>query len=142
MNSADFNTRDYFTSGDFHSHFMQNKMYMISPLIGTAFLCRFFLLKLFSCMGHFITKCSRLLLAALLDHKLGREPAQSSRVGVDNPVNSRIYRETYARENCPQIIFGYFTAKIWKNLLCLVTLMISKQKNSDSPKDYELLKKL
>lgn len=67
-------------------------------------------------------------MAALLDDKLGREPTQSSRVGVDNPVNSRIYRETNERENGPQIIFGYFTAKMWKNLPCLVTLMISKQK--------------
>lgn len=81
--------------------------------MGTDFLCVFFFLKLMSCMGHFITKCSRFLLAAFLGDKLGREPTQSSRVGADKPVNSRMYRETNETENGPQIIFGYFTAKIF-----------------------------
>lgn len=75
-------------------------------------------------MGHFITECRGPLLAASLDEKLRREPAQSSGVRVDNPGNSRIYRETNETENCPQIIFGYFPAKIFG---LWMTLMISKQ---------------
>lgn len=64
-------------------------------------------------------------MAALLGDKLGREPTQSSRVEADNPVNSRIYRETNETENGHQIVFGYFTAKIFG---VWMTPVISKQK--------------
>lgn len=59
-----------------------------------------------------------------------------AQVAADNPVNSRSYSESKERENCPQIIFGYFTAKMWKKLQCLDDTNDLKTKNTDSPEGY------
>lgn len=114
---------------DFHSHFMQNKIYMNNLLIGTDFLCGFISWSLSPVWDISLPSAAG---SFWLGDKLGREPAQSSGVGADNPVNSRMYRETDETENGLQIIFGYFTAKIFG---VWMTPGISKQ-----PKKTDLLR--